>query len=101
MSRWQNEEEQAWRLIFGGKPKYTKTYVPRSIPDAPLDAVLPLENATPTWTSPFARNTPWKQEKNKNKPNKQFSTIVVQSNKPLTTNEHNKLLNKIKQVTAV
>lgn len=98
MSRWQNEEERAWRLILGGKPKYTKTYVPRSIPNAPPHVVLPPENATANYTSPFARNTPWHNKKNNNK---QFSTIVVQSNKPLTTNEHNKLLNKIKQVTAV
>lgn len=100
MPRWQNEEEEAWRLIFGGKPKYTKTYVPRAIPNAPPNAVVPPENARPTYTSPFARNGPW-QPRNSNNSGKQFSTIVVQSNKPLTTNEHNKLLNKIKQVTAV
>lgn len=99
MSRWQNEEDRAWRLIFGGKPKYTKTYVPRTLPNAPVNTILPPENQGALYTSPFAQNAPWRKNNKSN--NKKFSTVVVQSNKPLTTTEHNRLLNKIKQVTAV
>lgn len=103
MSR-RSQEDAAWRLIFGGTPKYTQRYEPASLPDAPRNIRLPRENATTNWTSPFAGARAWgNTNKNKaiNNNRKRFSTIVVNSNRPITNAQHNRLLNKIKQVTAV
>lgn len=92
-------------MIFGSKPKYTQRYNPPSLANAPANLALAPE-AVPVWTSPFADAPAWgtstnNKNRNRNRNAKQFSTIVVQTNKPITTAQHNRLLNKIKQVTAV
>ena len=90
-------DNEAWRLIFAGPPKY-KSYKPRNIPDAPQNVLLPKEATGPAYTSPFAGQQLWNNNKDGNK---KFTVATVQSEKPLTTAQHNKLINKLKNVTAI
>lgn len=93
-----NSENAAWRLIFGTPVKYNKSFKPRNIPNAPKKLSLPEEARVQNWTSP------WAQRKNlfaNNSSSKKYSTIVVNSARPITNSQHNKLVNDIRAVTAV
>ena len=88
--------DAAWRLIFGSKPKYTSSFQPKSIPRRMTDVDLPAEDAV-HYSSPYASNANFMRPNN----NKKHTVALVQSDRPLTVSEHNKLVNKLKSVTAV
>lgn len=92
-------DEAAWKLIFSTPPKY-KSYKPRNLPNAPRDAMIPNEPHV-TYTSPYAGNKSWAATGNNNVNKKKYTVAVVQSETPLTNSQHNRLLNKLKNVTAV
>ena len=90
-------DEAAWKLIFSTPAKY-KSYKPRNLPNAPHGAII-TDEPPPTYTSPYSSDKSWANT-TKNK-NKKYTLAVVQSEAPLTNTQHNRLINKLKNVTAV
>ena len=92
----------AWRLIFADKPRYGPSYRPRNLPNAPADFELNDEPEYVYPTSPYSTNSSWAPNNNRAKNgNKRYTVAMVQSEKPLTNSQHVKLLNRLKNVTAV
>ena len=96
-----SRENAAWRLIFGTPAKHQTSYKPRNLPNAPRNIVLDQEAVAPAWTSPYSNKPLFVNNTRKTANNKRYSTVVVNSRQPLTTNQHNQLINKIRAVTSV
>lgn len=87
-------DADAWAYIMGSKPKYTSSWRPTvPLPNAPKNVVLEPEERV-YYSSPYSKN-------NNLMKNRKVSEITVRSSEPLTPAQHNKLLNRLKNVTAV
>ena len=103
-----SNNRRAWDYIMSSPAKYTKSFQPKSIIRRVSDHVdLPAENV-PVYSSPYAGNMNFMKPKanaknNSNNKNKQkkITVAVVQSSEPLTYAQHNKLVNKLRTVTAI
>lgn len=91
-----NRNAAAWRLIFADPPKYTKSYRPRNLPNAPAGYELPDTEEAAYPTSPYSRNGPWGANNNK-----KYTVAMVRSEAPLTNAQHNRLLRRLENVTAL
>jgi len=101
-NRSRNKEDEAWRIIFGGPRTAQKSYMPNAgyLKQMNMGRNANIVNNRPNarYTSPYATMPLFEDNKGGNK---KYTTAVIQSNRPLTTSEHNRLINNLKKVTAV
>lgn len=83
----------AWKIIMSGKPKYGPSWRPPAQPNTRSAAWLAPEDVV-QWSSPYSGNNRLLRPKN----NKE---VVLTTTEPLTDAQHNRLLNQLKNVTAI
>ena len=88
---------------MNSKPKYTSSWKPtKRIARIPNSEAPADDYVSERWQSPYANNKNLLVPgKNGNKQNKKYTVAVVHSEEPLTAAQHNRLLNRLKNVTAI